>query len=69
MPSFPEHTDHSFESPRALDRFNQHSTDWKRDATFDAFRRTGQSVSAGIGHQTRLTRREAPATLASWRVA
>jgi len=40
MPPFPERTDHSFESPGALDRFYQHSTDWKRYATFDTFRRT-----------------------------
>src|SRR6266851_1506485 len=41
MPAFPVHTDHSFESPVALDRFNQHSTGWKRYAkvsNFSAFR-------------------------------
>src|SRR5260370_13848552 len=41
MPPFPVHTDHSSESPVALDRFNQHSTGWKRCTTignFSAFR-------------------------------
>ena len=40
MPPFPEHADHSFESPRALDRFDQHGTGWEHYAAFNAFRRT-----------------------------
>src|SRR5260370_42384793 len=42
MPPFPVHTDHSSESPVALDGFNQHSTGWKRHTTisnFSGFRR------------------------------